>query len=88
MKKPKICDHCNKRFRNRQSLRFHLMCFHDVDRTLRSVLQRLGIRGHGKVPREGKPQRRIRMTMNAARRKKERDLVSRRAHNHGLQHTH
>ncbi len=76
MKKIKECDHCEKKFRNRRSLRNHLETFHYFSLRRKEVKP---------VPKkEGKPQRRIRMMMHAARRQHERDLVSRKAHNHGV----
>lgn len=64
----KQCDHCYRRFKNRQNLRAHLISFHDC----------LPIRVKDPVTtREGKPHRRVRMAMQAARVKKARDNVAR-----------
>ena len=84
MKRIKVCDHCDKKLKNRQSLHNHLASFHRLGRTKFSLMLR-HICSTPPLPRESKPLRRVRMMMNAARRKKERELVSRKAHNHGVQ---
>lgn len=75
MKKVKECDHCEKRFVNRENLINHLMVFHNID---------IFIHTKRKKPREDKPLRKVRMMMAQARRKKERDLVSRKAYKRGI----
>src|SRR5882757_3917928 len=42
MKKPKICVHCDARFKNRTSLRSHLIFFHEINlgRTAQKLLTR------------------------------------------------
>ena len=74
MKKFKMCEHCDKRFNNRENLINHLMTFHDID---------IFVHTKRKKSREDKPLRKIRMMMCQARRKKERDLVSRKAISRG-----
>ena len=81
MKKMKECEHCEKKFRNRQSLHNHIKSFH-----LFSLKRDEEITAP--VVKESKPLRRVRMAMHAAKRKKERDLVARKAHNHGVQRFH
>lgn len=66
-KKYKRCDHCIAKFKNRENLRNHLVSFHGA------IPYRCG---EAKPVTEGKPHRRIRMMMNAARHKKERDDAS------------
>ena len=75
MKKMKECDHCEKLFHNRQGLRNHLLTFHDID---------IFTKKKSTIPKEGKPQRRIRMMMHQAKRKRERDLISRKAISRGI----
>jgi len=87
MKRVKVCDHCDKKFKNRQSLFNHLASFHKMGRTKFSLMLR-HICSSPPPARENKPLRRVRMMMHAARRKKERELISRKAHNHGVQRYH
>lgn len=75
MKNIKVCDHCDKKFKNRKNLINHMMTFHGID---------IFVVKPKKKPKEDKPLRRVRMMMNAARVKKEREFVSRKAHKHGI----
>jgi hypothetical protein len=75
MKKIKICDHCDAKFKNRRNLRDHLRVFHKIN--LMSLVDLMMRRGKGgKPPAEGKPHRRIRMMMNAAQIKKSGGVVN------------
>ena len=84
MKKVKECDHCSARFRNRENLINHLISFHEIKGVINRMFEKPAS-GTIEPPAEGKPHRRIRMMMAAARAKKERDFVSRKGHNRGVQ---
>src|SRR6267142_3956072 len=76
MKKPKICAHCDARFKNRENMRNHLIFFHNLNlsRIAEVLLTKRLHQLRPKPHKEHKALRRIRMAMCQVRRKKEREL--------------